>query len=87
MKKNKRIIFRISDELDKDLQILASLEKKTISQYLRSLIENESTIESLDKKQKQSETKLVELDEIVKEAIKKREKEIKEYKSIMSGHE
>lgn len=85
MKKDKRIIFRVSDALDKDLKALASLEKKTISQYLRSLVENELTIESLGKKQKQHENKIVELDERVKEAIKKREKEIKKYKNMLTN--
>lgn len=86
MTKTKRIIFRVSDALDKDLQILASLEKKTVSQYLRSLIENELTVESLNKKQKQRKNKTIELDERIEEAIKKRETEIKEYKSILANN-
>lgn len=82
MTKDKRVIFRISDELDKDLQILTKLEKKTTSQYLRSLIEKESTIEALTKREKQAGIKIKELNDRVKESIKKKETEIKDLKKI-----
>lgn len=64
MKKNKRIIFRISDELNEHLQILCSVEKKTVSSYLRSLIENESTVESLEKAIKERKKELKELQKL-----------------------